>query len=81
MNCNFAGVEKYLDAMIWPFKQQFYQSPRGLWMVDNGKDLAGYARSWPQGNIAGPSLSNVVVRNAGHEGISISHLSNLSPID
>jgi len=64
MNCNIAGVEAYLDSMEFSGKEEFYDAPRKSWKV-NGK-LAGYARHW--GNLAnGSSLTNLVVRNAGHE--------------
>jgi len=63
MNCNLMGVEAYLNAMDWPYKKQFYTAPRGLWNVD-GK-VAGYARTF--GQLSTSSLTNLVVRNAGHE--------------
>ena len=58
LNCNVLGVDNYLNAMNWTGSADFYTAPRVNWFVDNS--LAGYARSY--GN-----LTNVVVRNAGHE--------------
>jgi len=63
MNCNLLGVEAYLNKMNWTSNAAFYKAPNGLWIV-NGT-LAGYARSI--GNLEGASLTNLVVRNAGHE--------------
>ena len=66
MNCNIVGVNAYLNEMNWSGKTAFYKATRGLWNV-NGT-LAGYARSYPSNNqLYGPSLTEVVVLDAGHE--------------
>jgi len=63
LNCNLWGVDQYLDLLDWPYQKEFYTAPRVLWNVQG--QLAGYARSL--GNLKGPSLTNLIVRNAGHE--------------
>jgi hypothetical protein len=64
MNCNLAGVDAYLDAMNWPYKTQFFAAPRLFWRV--GENLAGYSRNYR-------NLTNLIVRNAGHEVHPISY--------
>jgi len=64
INCNLVGVESYLNGLDFPGKTDFYNAPRGSWKVKG--QLAGYARTW--GDVAGTSsLTNLIVRNAGHE--------------
>jgi len=58
LNCNIAGVEAYLEQLSWPHAKEFYNAPRYSWYTNGA--LSGYARSYD-------NLSNVVIRNAGHE--------------
>eukprot|EP01099_Mayorella_cantabrigiensis_P004724 TRINITY_DN35_c0_g1_i4.p1 TRINITY_DN35_c0_g1~~TRINITY_DN35_c0_g1_i4.p1 ORF type:complete len:205 (+),score=41.21 TRINITY_DN35_c0_g1_i4:25-639(+) len=58
LNCNVAGVEAYLQQLSWPGAKQFYNAPRYSWYTDGA--LSGYARNYA-------NLTNVVVRDAGHE--------------
>jgi len=64
MNCNLVGVESYLDALEFAGREAFYNAPRAGWFVNGA--LAGYARSWGKLK-SGPSITNLIVRNAGHE--------------
>ena len=58
LNCNVLGVDNYLNLLPWSDFNKWYTSPRVMWNVDG--TLAGYARNLD-------NLTNLVVRNAGHE--------------
>jgi carboxypeptidase C (cathepsin A) len=58
LNCNVAGVERYIKEMKWSDYDDFYNQPRKQWYTNN--HLSGYAQNWK-------NLTVVVIRNAGHE--------------
>jgi len=55
--CNFLGQEEWTNQLDWPYKNNFINTPREIWMI-NGI-IAGYRQSYS-------NLSMISVNNAGH---------------
>jgi len=53
------GSEMLLDSMQWKGKDGWVSGTRGLWTVDDDKEMAGYSKEYE-------NLSFVVVYNSGH---------------